>query len=388
MRLPTGPGLAIGISEQNPALFWSAKAKPDLGAFGPWRDRLVALRAALYRLSVDWAAIQPTQHDAPDFGQRNDGCMRGIKPCRSYDGIREILQAIHSEQQDGGGFEVLVAIYGVPDWAAAPATGCQLPGIGSLSRPITAAGLNGYRALIRSLLALGRQEGVALRWWTPWNEPNGYLFISPQRKACSPHSPALSPAIYTRLARAMRAELASAPNSPRLVIGELADITRPSEHGVSVPEFWRALPDDVVCSAAVYSQHEYARSGGRPEGKGAVGQLEDLLGARPCARGKPIWVTESGVGGTHAGSKRAATPAAQREDCRSLDALWAKWRDDPRVQAAFQYTFRDDPTYPVGLADAALTHSWPTYDLVRAWGGSRNSTDPAPPLPAGCSKEG
>jgi hypothetical protein len=282
---------------------------------------------------------------------------------------------------------VLVAIYGVPGWAAAPASGCGQPETAAFSRPITTAGLDAYRALIRSLLALGRRQGVALRWWTPWNEPNNFLFISPQRLVCSPHGTAVSPATYARLARAMRAELAAAPERPRMVIGELADIARPSEHGTAVPEFWRALPDDVVCSAAVYSQHEYARSHGRKQGKAAVGRLEEMLAARPCARGKPIWVTETGAGGTHVGTQRGATPAAQRQDCRSLNDLWAGWRADPHVQAAFQYTFRDDPIYPVGLADAELTHTWPTYALVRAWGGRRDPNDPAPPLPAACSKE-
>ena len=31
-----------------------------------------------------------------------------------------------------------------------------------------------------------------------------------------------------------------------------------------------------------------------------------------------------------------------------------RWRSDPRVGAVFQYTFRDDPDFPVGLTDAEL----------------------------------
>ena len=41
------------------------------------------------------------------------------------------------------------------------------------------------------------------------------------------------------------------------------------------------------------------------------------------------------------------------------------------MQAAFQYTFRDDPAFPVGLADVGLTRTWPTYDEWLAWGGDR-----------------
>ena len=58
---------------------------------------------------------------------------------------------------------------------------------------------------------------------------------------------------------------------------------------------------------------------------------------------------------------------------------------DPRVDAAFQYTFRDDPAFPVGLADAGLTRTWPAYDLWLAWGGDRAPGAPAPDLPAACA---
>ena len=74
-----------------------------------------------------------------------------------------------------------------------------------------------------------------------------------------------------------------------------------------------------------------------------------------------------------------------RADCRALHAAFRRWRADPRVDAAFQYTFRDDPVFPVGLADAALGRAWPTYDLWRAWGGERGPDGPAPALPAGCA---
>jgi hypothetical protein len=55
------------------------------------------------------------------------------------------------------------------------------------------------------------------------------------------------------------------------------------------------------------------------------------------------------------------------------------------VEAAFQYTFRDDPAFPVGLADARLTRTWPTYDEWLAWGGDRPPGGPAPDLPAACA---
>src|SRR2546422_4110966 len=39
----------------------------------------------------------------------------------------------------------------------------------------------------------------------------------------------------------------------------------------------------------------------------------------------------------------------------SLGAQLLGWYRDPRVGAVFQYTFRDDPAFPVGLVDARLS---------------------------------
>ena len=77
--------------------------------------------------------------------------------------------------------------------------------------------------------------------------------------------------------------------------------------------------------------------------------------------------------------------ATLRRDCRALDAALRRWDLDPRVQAAFQYTFRDDPAFPVGLADVHLTHAWPAYADWLAWGGARPPDGPAPALPASCA---
>ena len=55
------------------------------------------------------------------------------------------------------------------------------------------------------------------------------------------------------------------------------------------------------------------------------------------------------------------------------------------MDAAFQYTFRDDPVFPVGLADAKLTKAWPAYQLFKAWGGTRGADAPPPALPRACT---
>jgi hypothetical protein len=376
---PVAPrgGLAVGLSEFNANLFWHGR---DVGALSGWRDRAEALRPALFRLLVDWSALQPSPQAPVDWAAPQTGCVRDVSPCHPFAGIRDELRAIHSEQLAGNGFATMVVVYGVPAWAAGGPSGCEPADTAARSRPITAQGLAAYRALVRSLEQLGSLEGVSIGWWAPWNEPNAPFFLSPQRARCGAGAPS-SAAVYAQLARAMRAELRP---GQRLVIGELAGLENGGRYATSISDFVDALPDDVLCAGGVYSQHAYARPGDAPGDRGAVGQLEDALDRRPCTRGKPIWVTETGVGGPHVGDKRAGGPAQLRADCRAMAAALRRWDADPRVDAAFQYTFRDDPAFPVGLADARLDTAFPAYDLWRAWGGRRAPADPPPPLPSSC----
>ncbi len=385
---PPGEGLAVGLTETRPTLMWSRQAQPELpAAFAPWRDRLAELRPRWFRLLVDWAVLQPDRAQPPNWTMPHDGCERGRPPCLAFNGIRDVLRAVGSQQKAAPGtYEVLVSIYGVPPWAAVPPSGCERPDTGPRSRPINDQGLQAYRMLIRSLAGLARTEGVALRWWSPWNEPNGPFFLSPQRAQCDRSSPPVSPAVFTRLARAMREELAALPGDQRLVIAELAGLPGPRLRGAGVEEFFAGLPDDVVCSASVYAQHAYAERGRPASSQGPVDQLEAALDRRPCAAGKPIWITETGVGGQDVGGERTGGLATLRRDCRALDAALRRWDADPRVEAAFQYTFRDDPAFPVGLADVGLTRAWPTYDLWLAWGGDRPPAGPAPELPSACAQ--
>jgi hypothetical protein len=372
-------GLAIGLTEANPDLFWHGR---DVGAFGPWRDRAEALRPPLYRLAVDWALLQPSPDAPVDWSRHDSGCMRGMQPCRPFAGIRDTLRALRSQALAGNGFAAMVVVYGVPEWAAMPPAGCERDDIGPRSRPITEQGLAAYERLIASLQDLAAREGVEIRWWSPWNEPNGPFFISPQRAHCRGDSKALAPGVYTRLARTMRDQLRP---GQQLVVGELAGLENPRKYGTSIKEFFADLPDDVVCSAGVFAQHAYAKRGDAADDPGAVGELQRVLDTRACARGKPIWVTETGVGGPHVGDDRSPHEPSIRADCRALHVALRRWAANPRVDAAFQYTFRDDPIFPVGLVDAKLEKAWPAYELWKAWGGERKPDGPPPALPDACA---
>jgi hypothetical protein len=350
-----------------------------------WRDRLLALHPRYLRVPIYWNQLQPDPAQPADLHHPADGCLRGQPPCGAFNGIADELAAIASLQRAGLGVpQVEIVIANVPAWAANPASGCERKDAGPISRPINATGLEAYKALIIQLAALATKQGATVRWWSPWNEPNHPAFISPQRATCQAGSPSLAPVVYAQLVLAAKAALDAAPGDQRLVLGEMAGTTVATPRRSTVQEMVAALPDAVACASRTWSQHDYAQiapDAGKPD---PITALEQALDARPCTRGAHVWVTETGVGGDQPGAPRPIDDASLRAQCRAQDVSLRRWADDPRVDAAFQYTFREDTAYPVGLADAALTRLYPTYDLWAAWG-ARAPNAPAPALPQSCA---
>ncbi len=402
--LAPSPRPAFGLTEDNAALLWSPDAPAALvrvrqGAGGASlqaaRLRLTALHPAYVRLLVNWAALQPSAARPAALEARASGCARGIGPCAPYAGVREELEAIASQQRAAAsrgeaGFQVVVQLLGVPQWAAGEPSGCEFPQTFAFSRPINEAGIAGYRALIRSLLALGAHEGVALRWWSPWNEPNDPVFVSPQRPSCAAGSPSVAPATYAELARAAAAELRADGGEHHLLLGELNAFQSGSPHRTSIAEFVAALPAEVICLGDVFSIHAYARYGAGPSTGDAVKALEVALDARGrCGRSARIWVTEAGAGAPHPGQARPAGAVGERAGCRALARQLLDWHADPRVGAVFQYSFREDPAFPVGLMSADLSRPYPAYRLwlsyTRALAAGRPPPPPPPPPAAACA---
>ena len=259
----------------------------------------------------------------------------------------------------------VIVILGTPDWAASPPAGCESERAGAAAR--MPADLEAYRVLIRSLLELGARERIALPWWSPWNEPNHPLFFGPQRAACDAAQAPQSPDRYAELVRAARAELDAAPGDQRIVLGEVAGFDAPRANAVGSAEFARALPDDVVCGAGVWAQHAYAKVRGElaadaadpaaePGAPRILRGVTDALDAHGCPGGPlPVWITETG-----------AASQDGRDGCETMARALAVWSDDPRVDVAFQYTFREDTAFRVGLANPRLTRLEPAYAAWRA----------------------
>jgi hypothetical protein len=379
---------AFGITEDNADLLWApgAQAPPQAAAFLPARRRLSALHPRYVRLLVNWAAIQPSLDQPPSLSAPVDGCARGVPPCGPYPGLAGELAAIASEQRAArarreAAPQVVLDLLGTPAWAALPPHGCEAAGTPATAGTLRPEALGAYRTLIADVLALARREGVALPWWAPWNEPNDPRFLSPQRASCSASGEPLAPDAYAQLARAMGAELKDSGSGARLLLGELGGYLSGSPHRIGVEEFVNSLPADVLCLSRNWSVHAYAAYGPRRRqtGEDPVAALERALDARGgCAAGARVWVTEAGAGAERPGRARGAATDGQA----GYDALLTqlrRWKADPRVAAIFQYTFRDDPAYPVGLTDPSLRSVYSTYGLWMALArGSLAAPAPAP----------
>jgi hypothetical protein len=382
-------GPALGLTEDDADLLWSPTAPARTGGepFQAARLRLAALHPTYIRLLIDWASLQPHAGTPPTLAESVDGCARGVGPCGPYAGLRDELAAIASQQRAApGSFQVVLDIFGAPAWAALAPHGCELADTTAFARPLRAGAITAYRALISSLLALGADEGVPLDWWSPWNEPNDPRFISPQRAACRGETASLSPGVYAQLARAMHSELQAHGSSHHLILGELNDVALDSPHTTSVASFLASLPADVLCLGSVWSIHAYAARYASSSPSDAVGDLERALAARGgCAARAPIWVTEAGAGAPHPGHPRPAGQADELAGCKALAAQLIGWGRDKRVQAVFQYSFREDPAFPVGLVSADLSHVYPTYGLLHAYARARASRQPLPTAATGCA---
>jgi hypothetical protein len=230
------------------------------------------------------------------------------------------------------------------------------------------------------VIALGGKVGVKLRYWSAWNEPNHPFFISPQRTACDAAAPDQAVERYADLTRNLERALDEAPGDQEYVVGDLAGLDISKSKSTSIQEFLRKLPTPVVCGSTILSLHGYIT------GVNPVGLATRAAATHHCAKQHVVWMTETGVGAPHAGEDKRITKPAERRDCRRLHRRLMQWYKDPRVTAAFQYTFREDDIFRTGLVTTALDRAFPVLEEWKAWGGSArpDPTDP-PPSHAHCS---
>jgi hypothetical protein len=343
--------------------------------FTRWQDDVSKLKPSFYRLVLDWPSLQPEQGKPADLAHPYDGCLRGTPPCAAWAGVQDQLAALASRQkQHKGGWEVLVVITGSPDWAARPASGCERAGTQPHSRPPKPAALGAYRKLVGDVIALGDKVGVKLRYWSAWNEPNHPFFISPQRATCSTSAKSLAVVRYAELVRNLKRALDAAPGAQQYVLGELAGLDTSKTKSTSIREFLTKLPTPIVCGSTILSQHGYITGGINPVDDAVKGAA-----THHCATKHVVWMTETGVGQPHAGQDKRTSASSQRAACRQLHRRLVDWYKDPRVTAAFQYTFREDDIFRTGLVSTSLDRAFPALREWQAWGGTARPTPEDPP---------
>ncbi|MEY2442096.1 MAG: hypothetical protein QOJ46_1522 [bacterium] len=355
--------LELGLTEADPRLLTATRP----GSAGA---RAVALSPRYVRVLVDWNRAQPRAGQQPNWDAPPGGCSVRTRRCGSPRGLRGLLETLKARRHADGGWQVVVVPYFTPAWAAMPARGCERPGTRPRARmPRIAA----YRAFLRAVQRLGDEVGVDLPYWAPWNEPNHPGFLNPQRADCDVSAPALAPALYAQLVRAAAQELRP---DQHLVIGELAGLDTPRPYGASAPEFIRALPEDVACAGSAFAQHAYIGERGRgghapvvvdpadaaSEAMALVDAVDEALLTHACH--KPLWISETGT---------------FDHRCESIAAALKAWSDDPRVDAAFQYTFRDSPAFPVGLVSPSLRTTYRSYTAWHAFSRAHGGAAPSSP---------
>jgi hypothetical protein len=365
--------LGIGLTEANPNLI-EAPAPGATGPFATAARELAGLHFGYSRLLVSWAAVQPAANRPPDWDVPQDGCLRA-PPCAPFAGVRAQLRGLASRRPRP---QILVSFLSTPDWAAVAPAGCENGDAGASARAPTPTGLSAYRVMIRSLLALAAQEGVEIKWWSPWNEPNAGYFLGPQRDRCDPHSATRAPASYARMARALKAELDAAPGDQRLVLGDLSAAAQARPQISAVSEWVRALPRDVACDSGTWALHEYVGDAD------VLGDFAAAIDSRHCPGPRArIWISETGAGGARPGQPRFLGSAALRAGCRAMDQLLREFASDDRVDVAIQYSAREDALFPVGLLAPDLSAAYPALGVWRAWS-QRGRDEGPPPLPAAC----
>lgn len=146
----------------------------------------------------------------------------------------------------------------------------------------------------------------------------------------------------------------------------------------TVSAFLRGLPSDLVCGGSVYAQHS------NPGGVDPLPSALKALSEHRCRQPQVVWITQTGAL-VPRGPRASALRRTQRRACRELHRSLLRWYIDPAVTAAFQYTFREDDTYRMGLVDPTLKRFSPALREWQRWGGELRPSAEDPPPQRSCT---
>lgn len=236
------------------------------------------------RLGETWASVEPRAPGQP----RPPGV-----PLFNWAPLVERYRAMIRD-----GIRPVVLAWGSPAWAREPGWdrpgSCGLP-TGGCNYPPAPEHLGDWRAFVRGLMVhLPRMRALEI-----WNEPNSARFFAPHP----------SPVLYSRLLRAADQAARQVGFKRPIVTGGLAP-EKPVNPGKMPP---------VEFLSQVYrtaGRHAFDGIGAHPYPDGppwVANMAENLNQLRSVSRragdgGKPLWITEVGLGGTPGGGGHFAVP--------------------------------------------------------------------------------
>ena len=292
-------------------------------------DAAVQANAGVIRTTVYWSRVAPRRPS--NASNPSDAAYR-------WDDLDELVRGAQFR-----GMEMLLTIWGTPDWAN--------NGKGPNYLPNNVGDLTAFSRALASRYN-GRTPGTPyVRFFSVWNEPNLEQFLAPTfDKKGKP----VSPAAYAKLYRAAYAGLKAGSPTAQVAVGETSPRGRdkpspgPVQDSIAPATFARLLSlQRPKVRFDAWAHHPYSVLGQGPLQKARypnvhLTQLPQFVADLKKWYGRPVdlWISEYGFE-TKPGEPRGVTATQQAAYAQLTINILAKI---PSVKMFIWFILRDDPT--------------------------------------------
>jgi hypothetical protein len=296
-------------------------------------DAAEAAHATIIRSQVTWANVVPTRPENP---------TDPFDP--AYARLADVDEFVRSAERRG--MEVLLTIYGTPEWA----NGGNAPNVA----PTDMDDLKNFAQALASRYS-GRFPGFPyVRFFSIWNEPNLAQFLTPQFGS---RGRDVAPAVYARMFKAAYAGIKSGNPNAAVGIGETSgrghDRPTPGIQDSHSPIRFAELvaKADPTLRFDAWAEHPYPTTPSQPPtakvrlpnvSLAQISDFEKALNKAFGRRSTPIWITEYSHE-TKPEEPRGVSYATQASYARTALALA---KAEPSIRMFIWFVFRDDPSDP------------------------------------------
>ena len=322
-------------------------------------DRIASTGVKYARLGLDWTHVAPTRPATPD---------NPADPAYDWNRYDLIIRGLRDR-----GIAVMVTLNGTPPWASTSGQWSAAP------RPADGAAFAGAVALRYNGAFPAPGGGVlpAIKTLSVRNEPNIYLFTSPQCKRVGGRWVPASPQSYAALLKASEPKIRAA--NPKLVIvaGETGSTS--AESGgcknaittIGTIEFTRLLHKALGGKRKVpfdmWAQHIYPvgppdRAAFFPSWRNLPDLTKVLNKMHPNNR-MPLIIAETGYTTSYSPYHRYFVSEAQQ--AQWLDLTYKLATKNKQIEAVVWFNIQDHRNWPAGLFRADGTTK-PAFDRFRS----------------------